>query len=111
MIHKSMSIKSQAKEVEKVKKYESGMILDPVTLSPDDLLEKAHNIMKANSISGVPITQGKKLMGIITNRDLRFETDLSQPIHKIMKPREKLITAEEGITREEAKKNFFINIV
>lgn len=104
VIHKNMSIVSQAKEVEKLKKYESGMILDPVTLSPDDLLEKAHEIMKAHSISGVPITKDKKLVGIITNRDLRFETDLNQPIHKFMTAKEKLITAGKNIALHEAKK-------
>lgn len=104
VIHKNMSIPSQAKEVEKVKKYESGMILDPITLSPEDRLENAHEIMKAHSISGVPISKGKKLVGIITNRDLRFETDLSQPIHKFMTPQEKLITANKNISLQEAKK-------
>ncbi len=104
VIHKNMSVSSQAKEVEKVKKYESGMILDPVTLSPDDLLEKAHEIMKAHSISGVPLTQGKELKGIITNRDLRFETDLSQPISKFMTGKEKLVTAEKNIDLPTAKK-------
>ena len=104
VIHKNMSIASQAKEVEKVKKYESGMILDPITLSPDELLETAHEIMGAYSISGVPITKGKELIGIITNRDLRFETDLNQPIHKFMTGKEKLVTAEKDITLQEAKK-------
>lgn len=104
VIHKNMSIASQAKEVEKVKKYESGMILEPVTLTANDLLEKAHEIMRIYSISGVPIVQGKKLVGIITNRDLRFETDLKQPIHKFMTGQEKLVTAEKNITLEEAKK-------
>ena len=104
VIHKNMSVNSQAKEVEKVKKYESGMILDPISLSPEDLLEKAHEIMKAYSISGVPITVNKKLVGIITNRDLRFETDLQQPLSKIMTGKEKLVTAEKNITLEEAKK-------
>lgn len=104
VIHKNMSILSQAKEVEKVKKYESGMILDPINLSPDDLLKTAHEIMKANSISGVPICKGKKLVGIITNRDLRFETDMSQPIHKFMTGQDKLITAKKNIKLQEAKK-------
>ena len=104
VIHKNMSIASQAKEVEKVKKYETGMILDPISLSSDDLLEKAHEIMKTHSISGVPITKGKVLTGIITNRDLRFETDLNQPIHKLMTNRDKLITADKNITLQEAKK-------
>jgi len=104
VIHKNMSIHSQAKEVEKVKKYESGMILDPVNLSPDDLIEKAHEIMKIHSISGVPVTQGNELQGIISNRDLRFETDLNQPIRKFMTVKEKLVTAEKNITLQEAKK-------
>ena len=104
VIHKNMSIVSQAKEVEKVKKYESGMILDPISLPPEDLLEKAREIMKAHSISGVPVTVNKKLVGIITNRDLRFETDLSQPVHKIMTGKERLVTAKKNVTLEEAKK-------
>ncbi|MCZ0932675.1 MAG: IMP dehydrogenase [Oligoflexia bacterium] len=104
VIHKNMSIASQAKEVEKVKKYESGMILDPISLGPEDLLERAHEIMKAHSISGVPVTVNQKLVGIITNRDLRFETDLHQPLHKIMTGKEKLVTAKKNITLEEAKK-------
>ncbi len=104
LIHKNMSIASQAKEVEKVKKYESGMILDPISLSPEDLLEKAHEIMKTHSISGVPVTQGKKLVGIITHRDLRFETDLKQVVRQFMTPKEKLITAKKDIALPEAKK-------
>ena len=104
VIHKNMSIASQVKEVEKVKKYESGMILDPITLSPNDLLKKAHEIMADYSISGVPITEDKKLVGIITNRDLRFETDLNQDLHKIMTKKEDLVTAETNISLQEAKK-------
>ena len=104
LIHRNMSLVSQAKEVEKVKKYESGMILDPITLSPDEMLQKAHEVMKRFSISGVPLVQGKKLMGIITNRDLRFETDMEQPISLFMTPMEKLITAEKDTPLEEAKK-------
>ncbi len=104
VIHRNISISSQAKEVEKVKKYESGMILDPVTLSPDDLLEKAYEIMKAYSISGVPVTKDKELVGIITNRDLRFETSLDQPIRKFMTGKEKLVTAGKDITLQGAKK-------
>ena len=104
VIHKNMSFSSQAKEVEKVKKYESGMILDPISLQPEELLQKAQEIMKAHSISGVPVTVNQKLVGIITNRDLRFETDLQQPLHKIMTGKEKLITAKKNISLEEAKK-------
>ena len=104
VIHKNMSVVSQAKQVEKVKKYESGMILDPISLSPEDLLEKAHQIMKTHSISGVPVTVGKKLVGILTNRDLRFETDLQQPLKQLMTKQDKLVTAKQNITLEEAKK-------
>ncbi len=104
VIHKNMSIDSQSREVEKVKKYESGMILDPITLCPDNLLQEAQDIMSEFSISGVPITKNKELVGIITNRDLRFETDLSQPINKVMTVKDKLITAQKNITLEEAKK-------
>jgi len=103
VIHKNMSIASQAREVEKVKKYESGMILDPITLSPNHRLLEAKEIMSEFSVSGVPIVEGKKLVGIITNRDLRFETDLGQSIKKIMTSQSQLITAQKGITLEEAK--------
>ena len=104
VIHKNMSLSSQAKQVERVKKYETGMILDPIRLSPEDLLETAHQIMKTYSISGVPVTLGKKLVGIVTNRDLRFETDLQQPLSKFMTQADKLVTAQKNITLEEAKK-------
>ncbi|MBC6415546.1 MAG: IMP dehydrogenase [Bdellovibrionales bacterium] len=104
VIHKNMSISSQAKQVEKVKKYESGMILDPISLSPGDLLEKAHQIMKMYSISGVPVTLGKKLVGIVTNRDLRFEKDLKQPLSQFMTKQDQLITAKKNIKIDEAKK-------
>ena len=109
IIHKNMSIKSQCYEVQKVKKYESGMILDPITLSPETPIYKALEIMKKHSISGVPITKydpAEKtscLEGILTNRDLRFETKLDQPVSSIMTPKEKLITAKQGITLEQAK--------
>ena len=104
VIHKNMSIVSQVREVEKVKKYESGMILDPVTLSPDSLLLEAHNIMAKFSFSGLPVTEEGKLTGILTNRDIRFETNLNQPVKDLMTPKEKLVTAEKNITLEEAKK-------
>jgi len=107
VIHKNMSIKSQCYEVQKVKKYESGMILDPITLSPKTPVYKALEVMKKHSISGVPITKGRgvnnELEGILTNRDLRFETNLEQPVSAIMTPKEQLITAKEGTTLEEAK--------
>lgn len=104
VIHKNMSIASQAKEVEKVKKYESGVILEPLTLSPKDTLQVARHLMTQHSISGVPIIQNKKLVGIITNRDLRFETDLSQPIQALMTPKERLVTVKKNSNLQEAQK-------
>ncbi len=103
MIHKNLSIESQSFEVEKVKKYESGMITDPITLGPDKLVSEAMQLMAKYSISGVPITVEGKLVGILTNRDLRFETHLNQPIKNIMTA-ENLVTAAVGTTLEQAKK-------
>jgi len=103
IIHKNMSIERQAFEVEKVKKYESGMIQDPITLSPDHYVSEALQIMSKYSISGVPITVQGKLVGILTNRDLRFETNTNQPIKNLM-TKENLVTGEQGTTLEQAKK-------
>ncbi len=103
VIHKNMSIESQCYEVQKVKKYESGMILDPITLSPETPVYEALELMRRHSISGVPITKNNQLEGILTNRDLRFETNLEQPVSGIMTPKEKLVTAKEGTTLEKAK--------
>lgn len=103
IIHKNMSIEKQTFEVEKVKKYESGMIQDPITLGPDKLVSDALAVMSRYSISGVPITVGGKLVGILTNRDLRFETNTQQPIKNLM-TKEKLVTAVEGTTLEQARK-------
>ncbi|MCB0365734.1 MAG: IMP dehydrogenase, partial [Bdellovibrionales bacterium] len=102
IIHKNMSIKSQAFEVEKVKKYESGMILDPITMHPDNRVADAMQLMQKYSISGVPITVDGKLVGILTNRDLRFETNMEQPISALM-THENLVTAEVGTNLEQAK--------
>ncbi len=103
VIHKNMSIEAQALEVEKVKKYESGMIQDPITLGPDQMVHEALEIMAKYSISGVPITVNQMLVGILTNRDLRFETNVNQPIKNLMTHKEKLVTAEVGTTLEQAK--------
>lgn len=102
IIHKNLTIEQQAFEVEKVKKYESGMITDPITLGPDASVQKALDLMEKYSISGVPITQNKKLVGILTNRDIRFETNFTQPVSNIM-TKDHLITTPEGTTLEEAK--------
>jgi len=103
IIHRNFSIEQQAGEVDKVKRSESGMIVDPVTMSPDDKISDALEVMRKYKISGVPITKNKKLVGILTNRDLRFETRTDIPISKVM-TRENLITVPVGTTLEEAEK-------
>ena len=103
IIHKNMSIQAQAEEVDKVKRSENGVITDPFSLSPEHTLQDADELMAKFRISGVPVTQNGKLVGIITNRDLKFETDFSKKIKDCMTA-EGLITALEGITLEEAKK-------
>ena len=102
IIHKNMSIEAQAEEVDKVKRSENGVITDPFFLSPEHTLLDAENLMRKFRISGVPITENGKLVGIITNRDLKFETDFNKKIKESMTS-ENLITAPEGITLEDAK--------
>ena len=102
IIHKNMSIQAQAEEVDKVKRSENGVITDPFSLPPTATLADADALMAKFRISGVPITEGKKLVGIITNRDLKFETDYTKKISECMTS-ENLVTAKEGITLEEAK--------
>src|SRR3954466_13540579 len=97
IIHRNLSIEEQAGEVDKVKRSESGMIVDPVTMSPDDKIADALAVMRKYKISGVPITKNKKLVGILTNRDLRFESRPDLPIHKVM-TKENLITVPVGTT-------------
>jgi IMP dehydrogenase len=103
IIHKNMSIKSQALEVEKVKKSESGMVVDPITVHPDQKIREALHIMKKYQISGFPVVKNEKLVGIITNRDLRFETNFEKKVSDVM-TKKNLITAPSGITLEKAKK-------
>ena len=103
VIHKNMTIAEQAAQVDKVKRSEHGVITDPFYLSPENLISDAEELMSRYRISGVPITREGKLVGILTNRDLRFETDYSKPIGEVMTS-ENLITAPEGTTLEEAKK-------
>jgi IMP dehydrogenase len=102
-IHRNMSIESQATEVDKVKKSESGMIVDPVTIHPDQKVQEVLALMEQYRISGVPVTEGEKLVGIVTNRDLRFETDLDKRVSEVM-TKDNLITVPEGITLEDSKK-------
>ncbi len=102
IIHKNMSIRRQASEVEKVKKSESGMIIDPVTVPPTAKVEDVLKLIERYHISGVPVVEGRELKGIVTNRDLRFETDFSRSVSEVMTS-QNLVTAPEGITLEEAK--------
>ena len=103
IIHKNMTIEQQAEEVDKVKRSENGVITDPFSLSPEHTLDDADKLMAKFRISGVPITEDGKLVGILTNRDLKFETDYSKQIKESMTT-ENLVTAREGITLEEAKR-------
>ena len=99
-----MSVESQALQVDRVKRSESGMITDPITVSPNQPVRDAMNLMERYHISGVPVTQGKELVGILTNRDLRFETNFEQQVADVMtKGRDKLVTVSPGIDLEEAK--------
>lgn len=102
-IHRNMSIKNQVLEVGKVKKSESGMIIDPVTIRPDQRIHEVLKLMEQYRISGIPVTKGDKLVGIVTNRDLRFETNLSKKVSEVM-TKKNLITVSEGISLEESKK-------
>jgi IMP dehydrogenase len=102
ILHRNFDIEAQALEAEKVKKSESGMILDPVTIGPEEPIAKVMELMGRYRISGIPVVQGKKLVGIVTNRDLRFETNLGQKVKEVMTS-ENLVTAPVGITLEESK--------
>ena len=101
IIHKNMSPEQQAREVLQVKKYEAGVIRDPVTVSPATSIGEVMQITRANNISGVPVVDGSDLVGIVTSRDLRFETRFDDPVAKIMTPRNRLVTVQEGADTEE----------
>ncbi|WP_024303711.1 IMP dehydrogenase [Pseudogulbenkiania sp. MAI-1] len=103
IIHKNMSIERQAQEVAKVKRYESGVVKDPITIAPDMLVCDLINLTRQHRISGLPVVQNGKVVGIVTNRDLRFETRLEQPVSSIMTPRERLVTVKEGASIDEAR--------
>ncbi|PJA26125.1 MAG: IMP dehydrogenase [candidate division Zixibacteria bacterium CG_4_9_14_3_um_filter_46_8] len=103
IIHKNMSIERQAAEIDKVKRSEAGMIVDPITLPPSADIGDALEVMNKFRISGIPITEGSKLVGILTNRDLRFEDNINRPISEVM-TKENLITVQEGVALDEARK-------
>ena len=101
IMHKNMTAEQQAAEVRAVKRYESGVIIDPITVGPDMTVGELVKITQANKISGVPVVEGEDLVGIITNRDVRFETRMNEPVSAIMTPKERLITVKEGADRDE----------
>ena len=103
IIHKNMPPKMQAAEVSKVKRFESGMVKDPITVTSGMTVRDVLNLIRQHNISGLPVVQGKQVIGIVTNRDLRFESNLDQPIQNIMTPRERLITVKRNASREEAR--------
>lgn len=102
IIHKNMSAEAQAVQVAKVKRFESGVVKDPITIPPLMTVREVLNLTRQHKISGLPVVEGSKVVGIVTNRDLRFETNLDQPVKNIMTPKKRLVTVREGTTREEA---------
>ncbi len=103
IVHKNLSPKVQASEVAKVKRFESGVLKDPITVSPNMSVRDVLTLTRLHKISGVPVLDGQIVVGIVTNRDLRFETNLDQPVRNIMTPRDRLVTVHEGATVEEGK--------
>jgi IMP dehydrogenase len=103
IVHKNMAPRAQAAEVAKVKRYESGVVKDPITIAPDMSVREVLTLIRAHKISGLPVVEGKRVVGIVTNRDLRFETNLDQRVRDIMTPRERLVTVREGASLEEAQ--------
>lgn len=102
IIHKNLSIERQAQEVNSVKKFESGVVTEPITISPDTSIQQVLELTRTHGISGLPVLDGEKLVGIVTQRDLRFEKHLDQPVSNIMTPQERLVTVGESATRAEA---------
>ena len=103
IVHKNLTAKAQAAEVAKVKRFESGILKDPITVTPSMSVREVLNLTILLKISGFPVVEGQVVVGIVTNRDLRFETNLDQPVREIMTPRERLVTVKEGATVEEGK--------
>ena len=101
IIHKNMNAEQQANEVQRVKKFESGVIKDPITVSPDTSIRAVMELTRAHNISGVPVVEGESLVGIVTSRDLRFETRMESTVSTIMTPKERLVTVQEGADRDE----------
>ncbi len=104
IIHKNMPIEAQAREVAHVKKFESGVIADPITVSPDATIRQVIELTRARGISGVPVVSGAKVVGIVTHRDLRFELKLDAPVSTVMTPKERLVTVREGAPKDEVQR-------
>ena len=103
IVHKNLSIKAQATEVSKVKRFESGVVKDPLVVPPTMLVRDVIQLQRQHGISGLPVVEDGKIVGIVTNRDIRFETNLNQPVRNIMTPRERLVTVKEGATLDQAQ--------
>ncbi|WP_042637213.1 IMP dehydrogenase, partial [Legionella pneumophila] len=103
IIHKNMSIADQAEEVRKVKKFESGMVKDPISVTPDLTVKELLAVMTKYNFSGVPVVDGKHLVGIVTSRDIRFETNMNLTVAQVMTPKGRLVTVKEGASREEVR--------
>jgi IMP dehydrogenase len=101
IIHKNMPPQEQASQVRRVKKFESGIVSDPITVSPSASIREVLELTRAKSISGMPVVEGEDLVGIVTNRDLRFETQLEAPVSSVMTPKERLVTVKEGASKDE----------
>src|ERR1700761_8719529 len=101
IVHKNMSIAEQEREGARVKKFESGVISDPITVSPDMTIRQVLELTRAHRISGVPVVAGSKVVGIVTHRDLRFETKLDAPVSSVMTPQDRLVTVRENAPKEE----------
>ena len=102
IIHKNMTVEQQALEVRSVKKFESGVIKNPISVAPDTSIRDVMELTRAHNISGVPVVEGERLVGIVTSRDLRFETGLDNPVSSIMTPEQRLVTVREGAAQGEA---------
>jgi IMP dehydrogenase len=101
IVHKSMTLEAQAREVARVKKFESGVIRDPITVTPDTTIRQVLDLTRARGISGMPVVAGRKVVGIVTNRDMRFEEKLDAPVSSVMTPQERLVTVRENAPKDE----------
>ena len=104
IIHKNMTVAEQTEQVRRVKKFESGVVKDPITIQENESIQTLYELTRANGISGVPVLRGSDLVGIVTRRDVRFETDMTQPVSAIMTPKDRLVTVSEGAPSDEVQR-------